>query len=110
MPSTPPVRGVRVGVDNSNHNTDDPNQPYALADVGVGGDGGCARAAHVTVTIAYDDKGGAHRTAFAAAFDAVGTQVTGAYTHVRTTATVHHNNCDSARSASCDATVSTAPK
>ena len=95
----------------STHNTDNPNQPYATVGGGESGaSNSCFDLVLMTLTIRYKDKNGTVRTSSFSSFATGAARVEGAYSAITTSVKAEYFDCDSSRSATCQITASAAPK
>lgn len=98
--------------DNSTHNTDQPNNPFALAEGSISGGSECS--GFLTVVINFNDVQGTLRGALAEAQVQSGQTVplfvSGAYTSINTSATIRFDSCDVQMNENCVLGVTTSPK
>jgi hypothetical protein len=104
------------------HNTDDTHHPFteittSAPDASSQGIFECALDVTVAdVTITYDDTGGDQQTTTIDNPDGFGggpfmdDKIGGTVSHVHVTATFQYQDCDPSKSATCDLTLTTAPK
>jgi hypothetical protein len=95
----------------TDHNTDNSNQPYTHVDAFAGGQAPCYQGVDLTVTIHYKDKNGVARQASAeGSGNSLRLTEPNTYSAITTTVTAHYYSCDANASASCDLAVTVAPK